>query len=50
MGLLILGLMITGGVWLSVRQAKLNAAMRQMGDGPAGSGPHVGPTYAGPPE
>ncbi|WP_161881215.1 hypothetical protein [Deinococcus alpinitundrae] len=50
MGLLILGLLIAGGVWLSVRQAKLNTAMRQMGDGPAGSGPHVGPSYAGPPE
>ncbi|WP_420595257.1 hypothetical protein [Deinococcus sp.] len=50
MGFLILALMIGGGVWLSVRQARLNKAMSQMGEGPAGSGPHVGPKYAGPPE
>lgn len=50
MGLLILGLATVAVVWLSVRQAKLNEAMRQMGEGPAGSGPHLGPPYAGPPE
>ncbi|WP_164473460.1 hypothetical protein [Deinococcus psychrotolerans] len=50
MGLLLLGRFIGVGVWLSVRQARLNQAMRQMGEGLRGSGPYVGPKYAGPPE
>ncbi|WP_185974712.1 hypothetical protein [Deinococcus detaillensis] len=50
MGLLFLGGFIGLAVWMGVRQARLNKAMRQMGDGPEGSGPYVGPNYAGPPE
>ena len=47
---LIIVLLIAGLVWLTLRQAKLNRVMREMGDGPEGSGPYVGPNYAGPPE
>ena len=37
-------------VWLSVRQAKLNRFMRDMGSGPDGSGLYVSAKYSGPPD